>query len=106
MQAAQSRRRRERGAVGLEYGAVIAIAALVEMCIRDSLVTGHPALVDQLGEVAGVLEVLLHDVGDVVVVPDVEDPHEDGMAERPGAARGRRGAVAGRDGALRPFLFR
>ena len=29
MQAAQSRRRRERGAVGLEYGAVIAIAALV-----------------------------------------------------------------------------
>jgi hypothetical protein len=52
------------------------------------LVTGHPALVDQLGEVAGVLEVLLHDVGDVVVVPDVEDPHEDRMAERPGAASG------------------
>ncbi len=52
------------------------------------LITGHPALVDQLGEVAGVLEVLLHDVGDVVVVPDVEDPHEDGMAERPGAASG------------------
>ena len=37
MQAAQSRRRRERGAVGLEYGAVIAIAALVVGLIAFSV---------------------------------------------------------------------
>ena len=41
------------------------------------LVAGHPAVGDQLGEGAGLAEVLLDDVGDVLVAADVEDADED-----------------------------
>ena len=60
------------------------------------LVAGHAAVADELGERAGLAEVLLDDVGDVVVAADVEDAHEDGVGDRGGAARGveqGRGAV-------------
>ena len=52
------------------------------------LVTGDAALADEPGEVTGLLELLLDDEGDLVVLPDVEDPHEDGVGERSGTSCG------------------
>ncbi len=60
------------------------------------LVAGHAAVADQLGERAGLAEVLLDDVGDAVVGADVEDAHERRVRDRGGPARGieqGRGAV-------------
>ena len=50
------------------------------------LVAGHPAVGDQLGEGAGLAEVLLDDVGDALVAADVEDADEDPVGDRGGAA--------------------
>ena len=65
------------------------------------LVAGHATVGDQLGERAGLAEVLLDDVGDVVVAPDVEDAHEDDVGDRGGTAggveQGRGAVVVARD---------
>ena len=50
------------------------------------LVAGHPAVGDQLGEGAGLAEVLLDDEGDALVAADVEDADEHPVGDRGGAA--------------------